>query len=374
MSTYTTQLRWIVERAQQEHHAEPTDYSPAYPILGLDSYPIFDESYRSTLNDKIIRHFWFREIGFETAGQFAWFLRNTMNEQMPYFNQLYDSLNLITDPITNRKFGWREAYEGHKTGGTTTGREYGDHTTDSTEYGSTLTDGWGKVETMQKTKGTTHEVTTNYGKTVVDTTTHGHVIDETGKTEYGKTQRTENSGKDDVTEGSIHERVIHSDTPMNQITNQGVENLNYASDVTYTDREGTGAATTEYGGIVEVANDGEDNTTGQVKHTGTDENRRVGSGTDRVTSTRTGGDTDTSTLSGQDTHSKAGTDTRSGEGWGSSTERMTRGLDAKSETEHDVSGYDGMSPADLLDRFRKTFINVDMQVISSLEILFMGLW
>ena len=159
MSTYTTQLRWIVERLQHQNHSDPDDYTACYQALGLSDYPIFDENYRQTLNDKIIRHYYFREIGFETLAQFRWYMRNTMHENMPYFNQLYNSLNLITDPITNRKYTWHEIYQLNQGGTTDTGVGTSESMTDNKDTHDVSTTDYGKTE----------EVTTDYGK--VDTTT-----------------------------------------------------------------------------------------------------------------------------------------------------------------------------------------------------------
>lgn len=39
-----------------------------------------------------------------------------------------------------------------------------------------------------------------------------------------------------------------------------------------------------------------------------------------------------------------------------------------------VIGYDGVCPSDLLDKFRKTFLNIDMLIINELEELFLQLW
>lgn len=69
--------------------------------LGLDRYPIFDEEYRAPLNDKIIEHFFFREIGLETPELFRRFLNRRMNEVMPFYNQLYKSALKDLDPFVN---------------------------------------------------------------------------------------------------------------------------------------------------------------------------------------------------------------------------------------------------------------------------------
>lgn len=71
--------------------------------LDLQSYPIFDESYREGLNNKIIRHYWFREIGFETAALFRDRLAMTMAEIMPYYNQLYKSQLMAVDPMVTHR-------------------------------------------------------------------------------------------------------------------------------------------------------------------------------------------------------------------------------------------------------------------------------
>ena len=67
------------------------DFSPAYARLGLDEYPIYDESKRRRLNDKFIRHYWMREIGCETVGHFCLWCSNTFNEIMPYYNKMYET-------------------------------------------------------------------------------------------------------------------------------------------------------------------------------------------------------------------------------------------------------------------------------------------
>lgn len=88
MSKYTTELRYLVEMNFD---------------LGLKDYPIFDELYRKPLNDKIIEHYSFREIGFETAELFKRFLNRTMNEIMPYYNQLYKSELLKFTPLASKQ-------------------------------------------------------------------------------------------------------------------------------------------------------------------------------------------------------------------------------------------------------------------------------
>lgn len=59
--------------------------------LGLHDYPIWNETYRNTLNQKILNHYYENEIGFETANLFKFYLNNKLNEIMPYYNNLYNA-------------------------------------------------------------------------------------------------------------------------------------------------------------------------------------------------------------------------------------------------------------------------------------------
>lgn len=61
----------------------------------LNNYPIWDENYRQTLNDKLINHYLFEQIGMETPALFRHYLVTAMNEIMPYYNKIY--LSTIAD-------------------------------------------------------------------------------------------------------------------------------------------------------------------------------------------------------------------------------------------------------------------------------------
>ena len=57
--------------------------------FGLQNYPIFNETYRDTLNNNILNFYYENEIGFETAELFKFYLNNTMQLIMPKYNILY---------------------------------------------------------------------------------------------------------------------------------------------------------------------------------------------------------------------------------------------------------------------------------------------
>jgi len=89
LSNYTTELRYIIESTSVD--------------IGLQDYPIFEEEYRELLNKKIIDHYYFSEIGFETPERFIFELNKKMSEIMPYYNQLYLSTFLDIDPLVSYK-------------------------------------------------------------------------------------------------------------------------------------------------------------------------------------------------------------------------------------------------------------------------------
>lgn len=65
----------------------------------LDKYPIFDENYRETLNNKILNHYFDAEIGFETAPLFRHYLLAKLNEIMPIYNIMYEKQKDLLENI-----------------------------------------------------------------------------------------------------------------------------------------------------------------------------------------------------------------------------------------------------------------------------------
>lgn len=67
----------------------------------LNEYPIFDENYRETLNKNILYHYYENEIGFETAPLFRFYLKQKLNEIMPYYNELYKAQKTVLNNLLN---------------------------------------------------------------------------------------------------------------------------------------------------------------------------------------------------------------------------------------------------------------------------------
>lgn len=103
MSKYTTEVRFVCE------YYAGLDESVGYDDIAevveaarsqiFENYPIFDEDYRGTLETKILRHYYTREIGLETVGLWKLHLNNRMNEIMPYYNKLYESAAIEFNPL-----------------------------------------------------------------------------------------------------------------------------------------------------------------------------------------------------------------------------------------------------------------------------------
>ena len=107
MATFTMQLKDVIEHVYGTS-MDPDDWEQPYgsftfngvtygklptlpdPILlGLGTYPIFNEEYRPILNGKIIDEYYNQEINTETIDNWLLTIRRKMDQIMPYYNKLY---------------------------------------------------------------------------------------------------------------------------------------------------------------------------------------------------------------------------------------------------------------------------------------------
>lgn len=181
MSKYTTEVRFICEsKSGLENGAGADDVDSviagAWNKIFTSKAPFFDESYRSLLCQKILKHYYFREICCETVGIWKVWMNERLEMIMPYYNQLYESAKLEFDPLNDVNVTRKH-----------------DRTVDGTEERN--------GETTDTSNGTRKVTGTND-------------INETG------TSKTTTSGKSDETK-----RDLYSDTPQGAIT--GLENENY---------------------------------------------------------------------------------------------------------------------------------------------------
>lgn len=236
--------------------------------------PFFDEEYRSVLCQKILKHYYLREICCETVGVWTLWMNTRLEEIMPYYNQLYESAKIEFNPM---------------------------HDVDLTRKHD------------MNIKGTSKEDGTR-----IDNTTGKRTL--TGNRD---TNSTGSGTRNTTSDSDETKRDLYSDTPQGAIT--GLENENYLTNARkITDN-------------INVTGNEETNTT---EETGTDYSET------------------------EDTTGKVdGITTNTGSS--NTTEDYLETITGKQGTE---------SFSSLLNKFRETFLNIDMQVIDGFSDLFFGLW
>lgn len=369
MSKYTTQLRFICESVaglrQSTGYLNVGDViQQAIPEL-MPDYPIFDEEYRNVLNSKILRHYYTREIGFETVGLWRFKLETKLNEIMPYYNQLYESQLHEFNPFYDTQFTRQyektgdgtENETGNTTGNidnTTSGKS--DSTSNLTQNNTSKTIGEnsGKTATTGEgnESGTDRNVTDR--KTNATTDTNGgeaRVDDNLHKDAYQDTPQGWLDGGDAVS-GNI---VDDNSSNLNQL--QWLTNYRRIRDTNDSkiDRD------------EHVTADGSENT--QVEGENSRNYSSSGNSTSTMNSTVnvTGNNTAEQTIG--TTNSSTGNVTSKG------TSERDKKLTSTEKYLESVQGKTGQqSYSSLLMEYRQTFLNIDMQVINELSDLFMGIW
>lgn len=200
MSKYTTEVRFICESKSGLENSSGADnvdevIAGAWNKIFTSKAPFFDENYRSVLCQKILKHYYLREICCETVGVWKLWMNERLETIMPYYNQLYNSELIKFNPLYDVDITRKH-----------------DRTVDGTEERN--------GETTDTANGTREVTGTNDTK-------------ETG------TSKTTTSAKSDE-----NKRDLYSDTPQGAIT--GLENENYLTNarkitdgVTSSGNEGT---------------------------------------------------------------------------------------------------------------------------------------
>lgn len=259
MSKYTTEVRFICEsKSGLEVSGGSGDVDKiianSWNKIFTSKVTFFDEEYRSVLCQKILKHYYLREICCETVGIWTLWMNTKLEEIMPYYNQLYESAKIKFNPM---------------------------HDVDLTRV---------------------HKRTENETASGNRDTTNNNTTDVTSNSTTNRTTTSDENKKD-----------LYSDTPQGALT--GVENETYLTNA-------------------RKINDSV-NGTDDVNVNNTEKN--VGVSTGKET-----------------TSSNVGT-----------TEDYLETLVGKQGTE---------SFSSLLNKFRETFLNIDMMVVEEFSDLFFGLW
>ncbi len=290
MSKYTTEVRYICETDAGLKESKGYDSvneiiaNSRTKIFNFD-YPIFDSNYKSILETKILKHYYTREIGFETVGLWKLKLDTKMNEIMPFYNQLYKSTLLEFNPL------WTEEYQ-----------TLHNKKNDGTNVNNSLATG-----------------STNVSETSVNSTVNKEKLDQT---------RDNTNVTSDLRKDTNVSRDKYSDTPQGALT--GVENDTYLTNA----RKIT-----------------EDNKT---------EDDRTSINEDKLTGNNENTSDSSNVKSGDNTFNNA-----------NDSINVYNNLEDYLEV---ASGRRGKDASELLMNYRKTFLNIDMQIIDELEELFLHLW
>ena len=104
MSKYTTEVRFICESKSGLEVSGGSDdvdniIANSWNKIFTSKAPFFDEEYRSVLCQKILKHYYLREICCETVGIWTLWMNTRLEEIMPYYNQLYESAKINFNPM-----------------------------------------------------------------------------------------------------------------------------------------------------------------------------------------------------------------------------------------------------------------------------------
>ena len=321
LSKYTTEVRFICEHEaglEESKGANNVDtiLAQSWSKIFTTNCTFFDEEYRSVLCTKILKHYYLREIASETVGIWKLWVNTKLEEIMPYYNKLYASALLEFDPF--KDVDYTKNHEGRNDGTKSV-----DSTTDydGTKSGeSNVTGGDEVVDSGRKT--------TNGSYT--DTGTVGNARDIT---------------VDGTASGTGSKGDRYSDTPQGTIQNTDVTGDAYLTNVRLINDSTSGTTHDEtYDNNLETRN-----------LTGTNQ------GTEVISDTKTTTKNETNEYSEKDNNSTT--------------------LDSNEEV-HNTDAYvdriagkmSTMPYSELLQKFRETFLNIDMMVIDEFDELFLRLW
>ena len=181
--------------------------SSGYDLKSLKNYPIFDENYRETLNNKIILYYQFYEIAFETIEIFDNRLYAKLLDIMNYYNQLY-----LVEKLKNQ-IGYDDLIN----------KRLQDYTNTLANLNATnITDG------LIKNSG--EDITEYKNDTTRTPELHNDTTNTYGKTSDGNNTNTTNfqnlGGKDLTENASLTSTTPQNNSPINENTNNGFDSFN----------------------------------------------------------------------------------------------------------------------------------------------------
>jgi hypothetical protein len=322
LSVYTTEVRYICE--YEAGLLESTGYNDVDLVVSkswskiFSNFPIFDENYREFLCQKILQHYYTREICAETVSLWKFWLNQKMREIMPYYNKLYLSEQLKFDPLHEIDFTRTisENSNANKSGTSNSDRTDSETKTENINGTSELTGsntGTNKTDSSRTTNNKNDSTVTSVGTTTISATNNG--------------------------------QKLHSDTPQGTIDN--IKTNGYLTDA-------------------EITTDTAQNTTSSdnsVTTAGTQ------SGTDVLS------ETGSEQISKTEKNTTANKTDTTGNTTGKSNNKFAEeNQNVRDYVEHVTGKNSSSSYASLIQEYRETLLNIDMQIIFELSDLFMNIY
>lgn len=372
-------------------------------------FPIWDEAYRPILESKILTHYLYREIGFESMAMFIFMLNRKLNEIMPYYNEMYKTL--LPDLLKEDWFDYFEDYLGGLERNEAGEGKEGEASQSITRSEISQTSSDTKSNSSVRTPDLTEQEESHRNDTTVA------AADKTGKTNeqsnrdfntytsvtYGKKENRTETEDGTITYGKITKKTgddrTHvtgkttdrfSDTPQGSLRN--IENNTYLTNANINDVDTTTVVT--YGSILtESGSDTtEGNSEGETALSGTDKTNERGIDGNTVITDVTSHEDNTSATEGSTDRSKKSTGTETTEDSGTTNgEEETSSVsgtetvggketsDKKNTKENSVytKHIHGKNPDNYVEtimEWREGILNIDMMVIEELEVLFMAMY
>lgn len=381
MATYTIELRKLVQ---------------AQFNVFDDTWTTFDPNHKPELISKILRRYWFYEIGQETPDRFKHYINEHLARIMPYYNKLYQSELFDLAPMYNMWLETDDTIDRNLVKGMTrvsrsdlnSLRQMAD-SLKQLEQGTanaignlnnTGTENWKETTTGDKHEKYDEDTTQNtVGKEAFEenvATSENQVMED--KLVGDKTTHT-------TTDRDTSGTRRYSDTPQGIITSSGGLSIDAQYLTNYTSETGTEDITSDTKEDLTNTENKTTDTTGKKDTTSTKDTTQDVTGTKDSTT-----DIDYSESKVGDKRTTFNQDTTDDERTTGRTDRFTQGSESsktaqtsgqneqenltETETHGKIIKGATVSRADLIQKYRDSIINIDNMIISELANNFMGVF
>lgn len=408
LSKYTTEVRWFCESKYRGDDTENIEnvIQATYPyILKADLITeMFDPDYYPIIAKKIIRHYYFREIGAETVALWIFWMNTRFRELLPYYNALWKSALLEFDPFKdvdytregNKAGQNQESSTGKNTEVSNGSANESNNFSNSEQVNSESTETGNANKNRSETgRETSDRVTNNVGGGDSTTTDSG---EENTSNLNSTTKVTDNDSSthiDETTDGNVNHSStdnkwdLYSDTPQGSIVNVNLtgeayltnarNNTDTFSEQTITKETHKGDTTgkidetiTENGAVTgktafgKIVDNVENSHNEETENTSLNKNNIE---SENSSNNRTLKDSDNKLSTGASKKVYSNTGNKEIENTG-----LRTGNEQEKWLEHITGKMNTISYSELLEKYRKTFLNIDLMFIKEFDDLFMRLW